>query len=137
MNISTLQQYFQSHAGYVETTDLQRAARLLRLLPIPLLAYLLSLVSTQMDTIGMKPNHTQEEIISGIVSQNRDILTYCYQHYSPMVTKWILNRGGTKEEAKDLFQDGMIALYSNLRLKKFEQGRAKISTYLLQICKFK
>jgi RNA polymerase sigma factor (sigma-70 family) len=52
------------------------------------------------------------------------------------VCSYILKNSGTVDEAKDVYQETIIAFYENVRDKKFK-GESAISTYLYAIAKFK
>jgi len=71
---------------------------------------------------------------------NRDskVIDHFYKKEYQKVVLFIQKHGGTLEEAQDIVQEGIIILYNNIRLKKYEvrQG-ASMSTYFIQICKFK
>jgi len=51
-----------------------------------------------------------------------------------MVENFILCHGGTKEDAKDVFQDVVIAFYNNIKGKKITL-KSKISTYIYSIAR--
>ena len=58
-----------------------------------------------------------------------------YQYFSK-VEKFVLNHGGTKSEAKDLFQDALLVVYEKFSDPKFEL-QCTTETYLFSICKYK
>ncbi|NOT36535.1 MAG: sigma-70 family RNA polymerase sigma factor [Saprospiraceae bacterium] len=61
-----------------------------------------------------------------------------YQEYYPMVLKYVLNNSGTKESARDLFQEVLIALVKNVRNPEFElYSGTKLSTYIMSIAQNK
>lgn len=49
-----------------------------------------------------------------------------------MVENFILSHGGSKEDAKDVFQDTVITFYNNVKKDQFEL-KSKISTYLYSV----
>ena len=102
-----------------------------------LFAFLLVLGITQDGNCRMASTKTDIEIVKGIEAQDEQVLNYCYRQFGPMIKTWIVNNGGNESAADDIFQDGIIALYTNIRLGKFQPDKAKVSTYLLQICKYK
>ncbi len=78
------------------------------------------------------------EIRDGLLHQNERILMHMYNQYLPAVIKLIINEGGARDDAMDVFQDGIIALYNNIRNGKYViNENTRISTYFLQICKFR
>ncbi len=60
-------------------------------------------------------------------------LDYLYKKYYRMMTKIVLSNNGTEEEAKDIFQDGLLVFW-----QKAVRGdlilTSKISTFLYSIC---
>lgn len=74
-----------------------------------------------------------KEIIRELKKGNEAYLRYLYAHLD-MVRSWVMRNSGGEEEAKDLFQDAIMTFYKNLMQGKYEH-RAKISTYLFEICK--
>jgi len=57
-----------------------------------------------------------------------------YKSY-PKVHKLIVSKGGSNEDAKDVFQEALIIFYEKARQKDF-QLTAAISTYLYSVCRF-
>ena len=81
----------------------------------------------------MKP-HSEKEIISGIRNHDSAILEYVYLTCLPLIEGFVIHHHGSREQAKDVFQEGMIIAY-----KKIMEGglelTCKFSTYLYAICK--
>jgi len=59
-----------------------------------------------------------------------------YRSNKEKICSYILGNNGSIDEAKDVFQEAMIAFYENVRDGKFK-GESTISTYLYSIAKFK
>jgi DNA-directed RNA polymerase specialized sigma24 family protein len=61
-------------------------------------------------------------------------LTGLYQRTLPMVRRHVLERGGTTQDAKDVFQDALVVFY-----EKTVSGRliltSSASTYLVGVCR--
>lgn len=79
---------------------------------------------------------TDQEIIT-ILKKNdlaggTQALKILYKNNYFMVEDYILKNSGTKEDAKDIFQDSVIVLYKNLKKETFVLS-GKISTYLYSI----
>ena len=60
-----------------------------------------------------------------------------YKLYSgyPKVEKLILSKGGTKNDAQDIFQEALIVLYKKVNTTNF-QLTSKLSTYLYSVSRF-
>ena len=65
--------------------------------------------------------------------QNKAFLKL-YKNY-PQVEKLILSKGGSKEDAKDVFQDALIIFYDKVMYTEFKLTSA-IGTYLYSVCRF-
>lgn len=83
-------------------------------------------------------DYNNEELVEGLKVQNSQVIQYLYEKVGPMVYKLIIDSGGKLADAKDIFQEGVLAAYLNIRTGKYSPSQnAKFSTYLIQICKFK
>lgn len=76
------------------------------------------------------------EIFKLIKEGDSDILRFLYKELRPLVRSFILKNSGTPEDVEDVLQDGIIAFYNNVNLGKFQLQKTKITTYIIQICKF-
>ncbi len=61
-----------------------------------------------------------EAIKSG---QNHVALHQLYKTALPMIVKFISRNNGDEDEAKDIFQDAVVALFTTIKLGKFEEGK--------------
>lgn len=57
-----------------------------------------------------------------------------YDHYPP-VEKMIYRNGGTRQDAKDIYQEALIILYNKAKDGNFRLT-SKLSTYLFSVCRF-
>jgi len=76
------------------------------------------------------------QLIKGSKAQRERALGAIYQSNREKVCSYILGNNGSRDEAKDVFQEAMIAFYENVRDGKFK-GESAIGTYLYSIAKFK
>lgn len=67
----------------------------------------------------------REQAIQRVYTLNRGI-----------ICSYIIANSGSEEQAKDVFQESVIALYENVRDGKFKAD-SSLSTYLFSIAKFK
>jgi RNA polymerase sigma factor (sigma-70 family) len=62
------------------------------------------------------------------------VLLFVYKEYYPLIENYVHQHGGNTDQAKDLFQEGMIIIY-----KKVSAGNLKLfckfSTFLYAVCK--
>ena len=81
-----------------------------------------------------RENYSNEDLISGIKQKDRVILEYIYHQYFPMIIEFVGKNSGTREDAKDIFHDGLTAIYEkSIREDIFLKSSFK--TYLYAICK--
>ena len=81
-----------------------------------------------MDTLN------NEDYLKGIAENNLRVLQNIYNNSLPEVIKHIKKNSGTTEDAKDVFQEGILVVF-----KKVSQGELELTTpfhvYLFSICK--
>ncbi len=73
------------------------------------------------------------EILERIVKGDERALDYLYQKHYKMMTSLVLRNSGTEEEAKDVYQEALIAFWQKAASGKLVLT-SKISTYLYSIC---
>lgn len=77
---------------------------------------------------------TEDELIQGIRNGNELTVKFIYKSHFPMIENFVRLNGGSEQEAKDLFQDGFMVLYRNVKNPVFSL-ECKIKTYLYSVCK--
>jgi len=81
---------------------------------------------------------TDNQLISGLLQQEDAAINYLYEDVGPKVKQYIMSVGGSQDEADDIFQEGIISAFVNVRSGKYQQSdNTKFTTYLTQICKYK
>ena len=76
---------------------------------------------------------TDDEILEGLRQKDPDCIRHLYREFFP-VTKSIVERNsGNHEDAEDVFQDGMIVLYQNVRAGNVRLN-CSLKTYFYSIC---
>ena len=79
---------------------------------------------------------TDKEIVE-IISSNEmrkceDALRLMYKEHYYLIENMVLSSNGTREDAKDIFQDAIVAFYNNVKSGKYVLD-SKISTYLFAV----
>jgi RNA polymerase sigma factor (sigma-70 family) len=74
------------------------------------------------------------DLIRELQQGDKKALEYLYRQYWPMIAHFVWLNQGREEEAKDLFQDGIIILYEKLQNKGFLL-QCSLKTYLYGICR--
>ena len=77
---------------------------------------------------------TDREVVLGILNNSEDALNKLYIGYFPMVLQFILNNNGSEDDAKDVYQEGIIVLYNKIKGGDFELS-SKLKTYLYSVCR--
>ena len=55
--------------------------------------------------------------------QNTKVLNHLYETALPQIIKYINMNNGDEDEAKDVFQDAVVALFTTVRLGKYEMDK--------------
>ncbi|MHA4895441.1 RNA polymerase sigma factor [Pedobacter sp. PWIIR3] len=77
---------------------------------------------------------TDREVVLGILNNSDDALNKLYIGYFPMVLQLILNNNGDEDDAKDVYQEGIIVLYNKIKSGDFELS-SKLKTYIYSVCR--
>lgn len=86
----------------------------------------------------MQTNFSDIQLIDGLLQQEDAVINYLYEEVGPKVKQIIINAGGSSEEADDIFQEGIISCYVNIKTGKYQSlSSSKFTTYLTQVCKYK
>src|SRR5688572_23005328 len=78
--------------------------------------------------------YTDESLIAGIRQDDDRALSYLYKLHYPMVSHFILSNSGTSDEAKDIFQEGILVFYEKIKDGTLELT-CQIKTYLYSVCR--
>ncbi|WP_370086593.1 RNA polymerase sigma factor [Ekhidna sp.] len=73
------------------------------------------------------------EILERISRGDEHMLDHLYKKYYRMMTKIVLSNNGTEDEAKDVYQEALLAFWQKAASGKLVLT-SKISTYLYSIC---
>ena len=76
-----------------------------------------------------------QKIVELLKEKKQDKAFAKLYHYFPKVEKLILSKGGSKEDALDIYQEALIIFYRKATAPGFELTSA-IGTYLYSVCRF-
>jgi RNA polymerase sigma factor (sigma-70 family) len=79
-------------------------------------------------------DYTDEALISGIRDDDDKALAYLYKLHYPMVSHFIISNSGSTDEAKDIFQEGLLVFYEKIKDGTLELT-CQIKTYLYSVCR--
>lgn len=81
---------------------------------------------------------SDREIIAGLQKggrRERQCLKFLYQVHQKSVLRFVMDNTGSEAEGKDIFQEGLLVLFKQVRAGKF-RGESQVGTYLFSICKY-
>ncbi len=82
----------------------------------------------------MKGDTNEQTLLKGLANNDSKAIETIYKDNFNMVQNFILNNSGSYDEARDIFQEAMIALYEKAQLSSFTLT-CQIKTYIFSICK--
>ena len=74
-----------------------------------------------------KASLSDRKIIDRIREGDREVLIELYKAHEGMIANHVLQHSGNEEDAQDLLQDTLVALWQNVRKPQFELS-AKLTT---------
>lgn len=77
---------------------------------------------------------TDKELIKGIRNHESPILEHVYDTYYPIIEGYIIHNQGSRDQARDVFQDAMMVIYHKVKSDQLMLS-CKFGTYLYAICK--
>ncbi len=75
------------------------------------------------------------QYIKGLINQDRKVLRAIYQNFAKRISQYVLQQGGSVEDAQDVFQDSLLALMENVQSPDFKL-KSSFYTYLFSINKY-
>lgn len=84
------------------------------------------------------PQYTDEELIGLLKStqeqERNKAFYYMYEKLYGSIARYVVDNSGSEEDAKDIFQDGLIVLYEKVIHPNFV-FTSTLHTYLFAVCK--
>jgi RNA polymerase sigma factor (sigma-70 family) len=77
--------------------------------------------------------YTDEEIVECLRNRQSYVVRHLSDRYMPMIRLMVYQMGGTIEDARDIFQDGLIIMLEKIDNKDFVLT-CKFKTYLYCVC---
>lgn len=77
--------------------------------------------------------YTDNEIIECLRNRQSYVVHYLSDRYMPMIRLMVYQKGGSNEDARDIFQDGLIIMLEKLDNKQFALT-CKFKTFLYCVC---
>lgn len=82
----------------------------------------------------MKQEINEQLLLRGLANNDSKAIDTIYKDNFNMVQAFILNNNGTYDDARDIFQEAMIALYEKAKSESFVLT-CQIKTYIYSICR--
>lgn len=76
-----------------------------------------------------------EKILKGIFDNDRSIIQFVYDKYFNTIKSYVIKYGGSKEDAWDIFQDGIVIIYEQIKNEDLEI-KSSFITYFFTVCKY-
>jgi RNA polymerase sigma factor (sigma-70 family) len=73
------------------------------------------------------------EIVECLRNRQSYVVRYLSERYLPMIRLMVTNMGGTSEDAKDIFQDGLVIMLEKIDSDQFVLT-CKFKTFLYSVC---
>lgn len=76
---------------------------------------------------------SDKEIVECLRARQSYVVRYLSERYLPMIRLMVTNMGGTSEDAKDIFQDGLVIMLEKIDSDQFYLT-CKFKTFLYSVC---
>lgn len=78
---------------------------------------------------------TSEKILKGIFENDSTVIQYVYDKYFNTIKSFVLRYGGAEEDAWDIFQDGIVVIYEQIKNENLIVKNSFL-TYFYTVCKY-
>lgn len=82
----------------------------------------------------LKAELNEQALLKGLAENDSKAVEALYKSHFSMIQHFVANNNGSFDDARDIFQEAMIALYEKVQLEHFTLS-CQIKTYLFSICK--
>ncbi len=82
----------------------------------------------------MKAEINEQALLNGLANNDRKSIEFIYKNNFNSIQSFIINNNGSYDDARDIFQEAMIALYEKARSNSFILT-CKLNTYVHSICR--
>ncbi len=76
-----------------------------------------------------------QDYIKGLLHHDKKTLNAIYVNYASRIERHIISKGGSSDDAKDVFQDALMVIYKKAQSTDF-QLTSQFYTYLFGTCRF-
>jgi len=79
---------------------------------------------------------SDDALVAALRKGDNQALKFVYKTYWPMISRFVRENSGSEEDAEELYQEGIIALYEKFKSPDFILS-CSIKTYIYSICRNK
>ncbi len=79
-------------------------------------------------------DYSDEQLVALLRQDNDQALEHLYKTHFQMIQHFILNNNGSEDDAKDIYQEGVIIFYEKVRQEDFTLS-CQIKTFLYSVCR--
>lgn len=76
-----------------------------------------------------------DKLLDAFIKADSKVILYFYENYLPAISKYICRNNGTHDDARDVFQDALLALFKQAKGSDFILT-ASLKTYIFSICRY-
>jgi RNA polymerase sigma factor (sigma-70 family) len=78
--------------------------------------------------------YTDEEVLKGLGEGNHRVCNWVYERWYSMIEQMVRDLGGTREHARDVFQDALLVILRKVKSNDLSLS-CRFSTYLYSVCR--
>ena len=82
--------------------------------------YILSILADNKHFMTFKIVHQDQIYIEGLANNNSEVIARIYKKFAPKVTCYIKMNSGSEDQAQDVIQEVLIAMYNQAKTKGLE-----------------
>jgi RNA polymerase sigma factor (sigma-70 family) len=82
----------------------------------------------------VKTETNEKELLQRLAQNDKQAAEIIYKQHYNMIQTLVINNNGSTDEAKDIFQEGMIVLYEKVKSGSFELN-CLIKTFIYSVCR--
>lgn len=83
---------------------------------------------------GKQGDFDDDQLLEGIRRRDNRILEHIYDQWFPMILDMVIRHSGSEDDARDIFQDAMVVIYSKIRNRNLTLY-CTLKTFFYSVCK--
>src|SRR5690606_9079026 len=78
--------------------------------------------------------HDDQRYIEGLLRNDDQVIDAIYRHFAGTIKRWVCANSGSPDDAADIFQESLLAIYRQAREKRLVLT-CPFESFLLMVCK--